>query len=993
MLRLYSSKLHSLVITLVMTWAVYAGADVTFNGPDVAGVRIPYVHDYATEVLGNPWDMDSRSDLAEYIQIADYYGFSDFDFSGGVFSTGITADNAYFHLLSPGQCSTNPLGKNGQSLPIDTTKYRYLSIRMYTDHASEIRVLVNTGCSYATDYWMSVGVATVPGWQTYTVDLQTIVHQFSSGQNVAWNVVPATGLRINPSLAIGGVIKIDWITLTAEDAYAGYTVDYAVSPGASDTHVSVFLDDDTTPLNGYRNVLLNSAAAHTPIVIRHGHTPIPVGSYYLTAVQSDDFASLQGNPWDMSESSDVGSSAGVSASVSAGTFSGTTTSVIPTVELNNFDGASMNTAIFRYLSLSFSVSQAGSAALQWFDVNGNYMGQYSFALSVGSHVYQIDMHGRTGWSGDIGRCRLKLHNTSGVTFLLNWVALRSSSFVASEPAPAVFSSPGELYVNDPPRLQILQPDNKGGADFAATVLGNPWNMDDVGDIKSVFNITTPLILPDNAVAGVGGDFFKATSTEGSADPYQASLESKVPAEYIDATRFRNLSFGMLIDRPQDVANGSVARVIWRTDGETTPAYYNGDDTMLFEGWSDYVQDMTAIKLEPAMHAPGSYLTPIWHGMIPYFRIDAHEFTPATDFYFDYIRLAADDEANSRFAITYDLSDRNDQASDVQLSLYYTTSPTTIPGTLIVSGLTLASPTRVYLWDTSNIPDGSYYIYAEANDGLDTTQRVSSGRITISHTRAQDLSAPVLDLERPVGGQTIYDDLTLRGFALDDIQTALVEVLIDHLLIGTIRPALFHTGAHAAYSRYVEGSNAGFFSTFDVRSLALGRHTLEVRTWDTAGNQTTTGPMSVTKGAGRDPSPESSPAFGNAAPIAIDIEPPIPTLLLKARLGTASRLVSFTVDGGRACKKVSLFAANTKADFKSNTNVIQLGSKAGAAHISLSASKMRGLQRKKFDITLYFAATCNGVIKSKVVSLIPTRLRVSPIKTPQRWITYLKRRLQ
>ncbi len=76
---------------------------------------------------------------------------------------------------------------------------------------------------------------------------------------------------------------------------------------------------------------------------------------------------------------------------------------------------------------------------------------------------------------------------------------------------------------------------------------------------------------------------------------------------------------------------------------------------------------------------------------------------------------ANDDADASFTITWTDSDPDDNA---QISLYYNTAPTNISGTLITSGINedADGANGSYVWDTSAMPEGSYYIYAKIDDG-------------------------------------------------------------------------------------------------------------------------------------------------------------------------------------------------------------------------------------------------------------------------------------
>ncbi len=193
-------RMSVLVIVALLPCTVLGAGGLTIDSPGANNEVIASAPDYATEVLGDPWDMDSRSDLAEFIPSQDYGpGITppaSFDFTGGVFSFERIGDGAFFLMLSPGQSSTNPLGKNGQHYPIDTTRYRYLQFRMYLEQGGDGMVYWYTGADYsrygATRYPLQVG------WHTYTIDLGAAALDGASNDKRPWGELgQATGLRFD----------------------------------------------------------------------------------------------------------------------------------------------------------------------------------------------------------------------------------------------------------------------------------------------------------------------------------------------------------------------------------------------------------------------------------------------------------------------------------------------------------------------------------------------------------------------------------------------------------------------------------------------------------------------------------------------------------------------------------------------------------------------------------------------------------------------------
>ncbi len=99
-----------------------------------------------------------------------------------------------------------------------------------------------------------------------------------------------------------------------------------------------------------------------------------------------------------------------------------------------------------------------------------------------------------------------------------------------------------------------------------------------------------------------------------------------------------------------------------------------------------------------------------------------------------------DVANSSFAIQWDDADCDDNAT---IALYYDTDNTGADGTLIAQGLE-EDPDGIwgdystgdkYIWNTLQIPEGDYYLYAVIDDGThDPMIAYSDGPMTVDHSR-------------------------------------------------------------------------------------------------------------------------------------------------------------------------------------------------------------------------------------------------------------------
>jgi hypothetical protein len=981
------NRLSKVLAGFCIVFSFAAEAQLSISAP-ASNVTLSSPPDYATESLGNPWDMANSSDLANFINGSDEgVGIANLDFTlAGMGFTILGADGAFIYNLSPGQCSSNPLGKNGQAYPIDTSKYRYYVIDMTTTSSSEMRALVHYGCNYATTFFRTNAIPTKIGRWRYIMDLATIGTFTSSNPPASYSASDATGIRLEPGY--DGDVTIHSIGLFGAVSGTSTTnVSYSFSPSGNNTRYSLFLDKDTNPFNGYVEALKRDQNTGTSATVSSSY--LFPGNYKVVGYASDDFATLQGDPWDFSEARDVyGHTTGFvkqnTTGFSGGTFGGTSNSGAPVVYLNNFD-TTFSASDYRYLSFQLTSSAGGTGSVIWLNSSGQQLGTQAFTVSPGSQIYQINLASVGAWSGNIGRMIIVPVYASGVTFTFDFVSLRRNGFVSSLTNPTMVVSAGEVVSNHPPQFSFIQPDKKGGKDYATEVLGNPWNFDGINDISFVQHLSEAEILPNNYVNGLQGDFFRGRNREGNGDPYQTSINlSDTATTKIDASKYNTVSWKFLTGRNQDVVNGSVARIIWqaKSSGDTVP--FNGDDTMTFDDWNEYVQDMTKVELEPLLHTPGTYINPPWHGLINMFRVDMHEFEVVTDYYIDWLRVTAPDEANSKYTITYNLTDTED-TNNVTLALYYNSTESTSGGTLITDDLRGDDALRSYDWDTSGLSDGTYYVYGVASDGVNSTTQLATGKIVISHSSSQDSVAPVLELSYPADGSNVYaDSFHIAGYALDNIQTAIIEVKIDGQLVHTFIPNLFNKTARTANPNLLESSNAGFWEDIDISGLTNGSHTLNVTAKDTQGNSVST-TRTISKVSGNDPSPEATPSPENEPVVQYPVE--TISMTMTAKLSPKDGLLTVTAKGGDKCGTISLIAGAKKASVAAGDNTTtELGSAAAASSVTWRARNTGRLQIKgKSNTPVFLGVRCDDEVM-KVASVRPGLVRKGVIrKTVASWI--------
>ena len=410
-------------------------------------------------------------------------------------------------------------------------------------------------------------------------------------------------------------------------------------------------------------------------------------------------------------------------------------------------------------------SRATSAQFIWlYNQVFTDIGVKTFAVQPGWNIYTVDPTAR-GWSGKPMGLRFDPTNESGVKFKIDWLRLYRNTdtgleiaWTDSNPGGTVdiyldddtnadngnlgliagqasqannsyswktsaypggtyyiyIAKPGEpgsysgaAAINEPPLTKLLDPDERGGKDYAATLSGGPWNMRSANDINSISGISD-LSFANGILAG----------TTRSSDSF-FHLRVLSP---IDTAKYHRLSFRYRYSGTFDYGLGTIARFIWSPNQHHLYEYQTLKDIVAYPSWTDYYIDLTKAPLS-AGHIG-------WNGNMTVFRFDPLETPPPRRFYLDYVRLKADDSANSRFTIKW--RDDRPNPRSTRVSLYYDTNRTGYNGRLIKSNRLQTAGVNRYDWNTSGISAGTYWVYVIATDGIGMTRKYATGPLKISH---------------------------------------------------------------------------------------------------------------------------------------------------------------------------------------------------------------------------------------------------------------------
>ncbi|MCP4362179.1 MAG: hypothetical protein GY796_29585 [Chloroflexi bacterium] len=447
------------LIILLDSHSSLAAPTVTINVPSADGDTLSEVDEFATTIMGDPWDMAQPSDLTRYRADS---GMVNSTFSNGIYSATMPTGQGgeKITLLKAGAPNHTSLriGKIGYNYPINADEYRYLTFRIYKSCTSCNSGLIEW---YSEDTYTdavkgisnSYSLPATADWHTITIDLQSIGIQRGQ-QNWSGFI---RDLAIHPFAgadAAGAIVKLDWARLTAEDPSTSqpYTIDWTNGSGVSNYDIYASPGNNTFDSN---DILMASnvdgiAGSYT---LQAG--VLPSGSYYIgidtgsgiswspgtltlnappqvsiskpSKTSGEEYsASVLGDAWDMEQNDDLNDSLpiGWETCVSNPTFTGIYSAVLTGCSIDNvytdarfvlghmntpgvFD-PTIDTDTFRYLSYHYSldgqqnVEQGWVSRFGWWQqgANGNTSQEIVMSRDVvldeDWNTYKLDL-----WADDI----------------------------------------------------------------------------------------------------------------------------------------------------------------------------------------------------------------------------------------------------------------------------------------------------------------------------------------------------------------------------------------------------------------------------------------------------------------------------------------------------------------------------------------------------------------------------------------------------------------
>ncbi len=213
-------------------------------------IEVAESKDYASAVLGSPWDMDEKDDVSPYLNesgqrdLVKNPTIADGIFTGTSSKSAATGGSAYWHPLFPGYALPGGVRaimpkneKIGFNFPIKTADFGCLYIAMKVNSPGKNSVIkapdqflvywwsdyrLNTyGAAYDSVFDVLYpetiplgGTAPTHGWRLYKVNLRSPTYPLRY-KTAAWDSQTEwQGLRIDPTINADVDFAVDWIRLT-----------------------------------------------------------------------------------------------------------------------------------------------------------------------------------------------------------------------------------------------------------------------------------------------------------------------------------------------------------------------------------------------------------------------------------------------------------------------------------------------------------------------------------------------------------------------------------------------------------------------------------------------------------------------------------------------------------------------------------------------------------------------------------------------------------
>jgi len=263
-----------------------------------------------------------------------------------------------------------------------------------------------------------------------------------------------------------------------------------------------------------------------------------------------------------------------------------------------------------------------------------------------------------------------------------------------------------LVVDCPPAGRILNPSATSGPDYAAEVVGDPWDFSNPADVERALGL-----VPDSNLGDGVYDAVSIRAPGPSGDP-RLFLHVTRP---IDPHRYHYLTYRMWVGGNELLpGTGGVSRVFWFREGswDVDDCSFT-QDLRVYQGWRTVTIDLAGAYLQ------GDDIGTWGRTPVTDLRLDPHESPIPRAFHLDWVTLTGDVVADDSFRVRYQAVDP-DGGTPVARLFYDTDRRATggAPRTPIACVPDPGHPAAgSCLWRTAGVAEGEYFIHLLVTDAL------------------------------------------------------------------------------------------------------------------------------------------------------------------------------------------------------------------------------------------------------------------------------------
>jgi len=396
---------------------------------------------------------------------------------------------------------------------------------------------------------------------------------------------------------------------------------------------------------------------------------------------------------------------------------------------------------------------AVNVSLTWTNTNDTANDTSIWLRPVGT---DRDIRVETGVTGTSGYYNLDIQGIAPGSY---YVGLGTKTTCCSQ-----MNTSQPLVINQTPIVSFVRPSFFSGPDYASQA-GNSWDFSDNTDVTGLLNFKNTSFQ--------NGELNMVTES----GPLPAGVDSRIILNTPSPANtgiYRYLTFRMSTQNGsapwQNVVEGMMTRWIWSVQGSSGSQGYScklvSQDITYDVGYQTYSIDLYNTFNGQAEVTQGECdgLPTTWQASssVLEFRFDPNENISCTpegkpfvistcgDYVqkLDWIRLTAVDQVAQGIPFPVQIT-LNRSPATVSLTFFYTTTlanPTQFPAQLYIQPRPTGNfelflplllnnyPTTLfdvtYLWDTTNVRPGTYYICVQANDGYNTATYCSESFMNV-----------------------------------------------------------------------------------------------------------------------------------------------------------------------------------------------------------------------------------------------------------------------